>query len=57
MLVQGFAELTTLLAEAGDSRDDPIAVAIEHHADCWSRRFLGTFDAQQLRLAQHRSLD
>jgi hypothetical protein len=49
--------LTTLLAEAGDSRDDPIAVAIEHHADCWSRRFLGTFDAQQLRLSQHRSLD
>jgi transposase len=27
--VQGFAELTTLLAEAGDSSDDPIAVAIE----------------------------
>ena len=27
--VQGFAELTTLLAEVGDSSDDPIAVAIE----------------------------
>ena len=27
--VQGFAELTTLMAEVGDSSDDPIAVAIE----------------------------
>ena len=36
--VQGFAELTTLLAEAGDSSDDPMAVAIGRPVDCWSRR-------------------
>jgi hypothetical protein len=35
--VEDFAELLTLLAEAGDSAEEPIPVAIETSRGCWSR--------------------
>lgn len=36
--VEGVAELTAMLAAAGDSAQDPVPVAIETPAGCWSLR-------------------
>lgn len=36
--VDGFVELTAMLAEAGDTPEDPISVASRHRATFWSRR-------------------
>lgn len=33
----GFVTLTGMLADAGDNPDDPIPVAIEPRAGCWSQ--------------------